>query len=85
LTELQIASALPTGLNLVSATSLGAVDQATGYVQWAVESGLAAGASTQMSVSAVVDSPGELTNDECTAGFDVIGNRATDCASLTVS
>ena len=84
LTDLQIESALPSGLSFVSATSQGAVNGDTGYVEWALESGLAPGASTQLSVSATIASPGEWTNNACSAGQDAIGNEVKDCASATV-
>ncbi len=84
LTDLQIASALPSGISYVSASSQGAINRDTGYVEWALESGLAPGASTQLSVSATIASPGTWTNNACTAGQDMVGNLAKDCASTTV-
>src|SRR5207248_11342076 len=84
LTDLQVESELPGGLNVMSVTSAGAVDPDTGFVQWAFEGGLAAGASTQMHVAVTIASPGEWTNNACTAGLDALGNVARDCASSTV-
>ncbi len=83
LTDLQIGSALPSGLTFVSASSQGAVNGDTGYVEWALD-GLAPEASTQLSVSASIASPGEWANDACSVGQDEIGNEAKDCASATV-
>jgi uncharacterized repeat protein (TIGR01451 family) len=84
LTDVLIASALPTGINFVSASSQGAVDGDTGFVMWALQSGLAPGASTQLSVSGTIASEGLWTNDACAAGQDVVGAQAKDCASSTV-
>ena len=83
LTDLQIGSALPSGLTFVSASSQGAVNGDTGYVEWTLD-GLAPEGSTQLSVSASIASPGEWTNDACSVGQDEIGNEAKDCASATV-
>ena len=60
LVDVQVASALPDGLAFVSATNNGAVDPGSGYVEWAVGSGLDAGASTTVSVAAVISGPGNL-------------------------
>jgi uncharacterized repeat protein (TIGR01451 family) len=84
LTDVQVGSALPNGVDYVSANSQGAVNPATGYVEWAIEGGLAPGASIQFSVSATIAEPGEWTTQVCTAGQDALGNETTDCASVTV-
>ena len=84
LSQVLIGSALPVGVNLVSATSSGSVDQDTGYVVWTLDSGLAAGATTQLSVSATVADPGQWDNDACTAGQDAIGNQVKDCSRATL-
>jgi uncharacterized repeat protein (TIGR01451 family) len=49
LADVQVASALPAGLNFVSASSGGAIEPQTGFVAWALQAGLAAGASTTVS------------------------------------
>jgi uncharacterized repeat protein (TIGR01451 family) len=82
LVDLQVESSLPAGLGFVSATSSGTMDQ--GYVKWTLDSGLAAGASTQLSVSATITNPGEFTNTACSAGLDALDNQAQDCDSATV-
>jgi uncharacterized repeat protein (TIGR01451 family) len=84
LTTLQVASALPSGLDYVSASNQGAVNPDTGYIEWSLGSGLATGESTQLSVSATVVDAGQLTNNVCAAGSDVTGSVATDCATATV-
>jgi uncharacterized repeat protein (TIGR01451 family) len=84
LTDLEVGSALPDGVDYVSATSQGAVDGATGHILWPLQNGLAPGASTQLSVSATIADPGEWTNKACSVGQDAIGNEVRDCASTTV-
>jgi uncharacterized repeat protein (TIGR01451 family) len=84
LTDLLVASTLPSGVNFVSASSQGAIDSDTGYVTWALDSGLAPGASTQYTVSATIASAGEWTNNACSAGQDLFNNVVKDCANATV-
>jgi uncharacterized repeat protein (TIGR01451 family) len=84
LTEVEIESDLPDGLDFVSASNQGSVNADTGYVEWTMDSGLAPGASTQLSVSATIAGAGEWTNNACGTGQDALGNEANDCASATV-
>jgi hypothetical protein len=83
-TDLNVASALPSGLIYESASGAGAVSADTGYVEWSLTGGLAAGDSTVFSVSATVAEPGTWTTNTCSAGADVTGAIAKDCASSTV-
>jgi len=59
LTDVQVESALPDGLSFVNASGGGAIDPDTGFVAWASVDGLAAGASTSLSISATVTDPGQ--------------------------
>jgi uncharacterized repeat protein (TIGR01451 family) len=84
LADVHVASALPGGLSFVSASSAGAVEPETGYIAWELRSGLAAGASTTLAVSATITDPGQWENNACSAGLDADGNDVGDCTSVTV-
>ena len=84
MTDVQVESALSGGVNFVSATSGGAVEPETGYVAWALSSGLAPGASTTLSVSVTISGPGEWQNDACSAGVDAARNEVVGCTSAMV-
>jgi hypothetical protein len=58
LADVQVDTSVPDGLDVNSASGGGSVDPDTGYVNWALTSGLAPGASTTLTVSATVAQPG---------------------------
>jgi uncharacterized repeat protein (TIGR01451 family) len=85
LTDVQVDSTLPSGLNFVSAGDGGSVDLDTGYVGWALTGGLDVGASMTLSVTATIAQPGSWDNTVCTVGHDALGNQDDDCATSTVA
>jgi uncharacterized repeat protein (TIGR01451 family) len=85
LAQVQVDSALPSGLDFVSASAGGALDPATGYVAWSMPTGLPAGGTTTLSLAAAVSGSGALTNVVCSAGADTEGIEVSYCASATVA
>jgi uncharacterized repeat protein (TIGR01451 family) len=85
LVDVQVEAALPDGLTFVSASSGGSVEPDSGYIAWQVPSGLDAGGTTTLSVSALIGGPGNFENNACSAGQDSAGNEVIDCASTIVS
>jgi hypothetical protein len=59
----QVDTSLPDGLEGVSASAGGSVDPDTGYVGWALTTGLPVGGSTTLSLSATVLSAGSWSNE----------------------
>jgi uncharacterized repeat protein (TIGR01451 family) len=84
LTDVQVDSDLPSGLELIASSYGGTVDPDTGYAGWALGDGLAMGESTTLSVTATIAEPGIWTTDVCVAAQDALGSEVDDCASTTV-
>jgi uncharacterized repeat protein (TIGR01451 family) len=84
LSDVQVDSDLPSGLQLVGTSGGGSVDPDTGYAGWALDDGLAAGASTSLSVTTTIAESGTWTTDVCAVAQDVFGIEVDDCASATV-
>jgi hypothetical protein len=84
LSDVQVDSDLPSGLELVGTSDGGSVDPDTGYAGWALSDGLAVGASTSVSVTTTIAEHGTWTTDVCAVTQDAFGVEVDDCASATV-
>jgi uncharacterized repeat protein (TIGR01451 family) len=84
LVDLQAEDTLPDAFTFVSASDGGSYDNSTRDIGWDV-TGLAAGASTQVSYVATLSQPGSWTNSACVDAADANGNEANDCTAVSVN
>jgi uncharacterized repeat protein (TIGR01451 family) len=84
--ERQVASSgAPSGLSLEAYSDPGgAVDPSTGYVGWAVDGGVAGGATTALSMPTTVGEFGQWTPTVCVVGMDAASDMVYDCEQVTV-
>jgi uncharacterized repeat protein (TIGR01451 family) len=72
------------GLNFVSAGNGGSFDTGSQDIQWSFPNGLAAGASTTVTYTAVLGAEGTWPSNVCAAGEDAYGNKVEDCEEAIV-
>jgi uncharacterized repeat protein (TIGR01451 family) len=84
LDDYQVEDTLPDAFTFVSASDGGSYDNSSREIGWAL-SGLAAGASTQVSYVASLSQAGTWMNSACVDAVDGSGNQANDCTQVSVN
>jgi uncharacterized repeat protein (TIGR01451 family) len=84
LVDAQVEDSLPDGFSFVSASDGGSYDNSSREIGWPI-SGLAAGASTQVSYVARLNQPGTWLNSACVDAVDGNGKQTNDCTDVSVN